>query len=64
MKVRVRMRGLEAGGAPDGTPEVDSGISMVWWSNFRIRRYCGGAGALGTCTSSSGIRRRRKGCSR
>jgi len=47
MKVIVRMRGPEAGGAPNGTPEiyiVDADGLVV---QFQHPRYCGGAGALG-----------------
>lgn len=47
MRVRVRMRGPEAGGAKEGTPELSfrdpDGIVI----QLQDRRYCGGAGPLG-----------------
>jgi catechol 2,3-dioxygenase-like lactoylglutathione lyase family enzyme len=52
MKAIVRMRGPEAGGAPNGTPEiyiVDADGLVV---QFQHPRYCGGAGALGDVCQS------------
>jgi catechol 2,3-dioxygenase-like lactoylglutathione lyase family enzyme len=47
MRMRVRMRGPEAGGAREGTPELyfrdADGIEI----QLQDSRYCGGAGALG-----------------
>ncbi|PYS05366.1 MAG: hypothetical protein DMG12_08085, partial [Acidobacteria bacterium] len=47
MRMRVRMRGPEAGGARDGTPEIyfsdPDGIVI----QLQDPLYCGGAGALG-----------------
>ena len=47
MRMRVRMRGPEAGGGRDGTPELyfsdPDGIVI----QLQDPRYCGGAGALG-----------------
>jgi catechol 2,3-dioxygenase-like lactoylglutathione lyase family enzyme len=52
MKVRVRMRGPESGGAPGGTPELyfadPDGIVV----QLQDPTYCGGAGALGNVCSS------------
>jgi catechol 2,3-dioxygenase-like lactoylglutathione lyase family enzyme len=46
-KPRVRMRGADLGGAPNGTPEIyfadPDGISV----QIQHTSYCGGAGALG-----------------
>ncbi len=47
MKVRVRMRGPEAGGAPGGTPEVYVGDPDGVVVQLQDPRYGGGAGALG-----------------
>ena len=47
MKVRVRMRGPEAGGAKEGTPKSTSAIPTASSVQLQDPRYCGGAGALG-----------------
>lgn len=47
MKVRVRMRGPEAGGAKEGTPELYFGDPDGLVIQLQDSRYCGGAGALG-----------------
>jgi catechol 2,3-dioxygenase-like lactoylglutathione lyase family enzyme len=47
MKARVRMRGPEAGGAKDGTPELYFGDPDGIVVQLQDPRYCGGAGALG-----------------
>lgn len=47
MKVRVRMRGPEAGGAPGGTPEIYVGDPDGVVVQLQDPRYCGGAGVLG-----------------
>ncbi len=47
MRVRVRMRGPEAGGAKDGTPEIYVGDADGIVVQLQDPRYCGGAGALG-----------------
>jgi len=47
MKVRVRMRGPEAGGAKEGTPELSFGDPDGIVIQLQDPRYCGGAGALG-----------------
>ena len=52
MKVRVRMRGPENGGAKDGTPELYMGDPDGIVCQLQDPGYCGGAGALGNvCTS-------------
>jgi catechol 2,3-dioxygenase-like lactoylglutathione lyase family enzyme len=51
MKVRVRMRGPEAGGAKEGTPELSFGDPDGLVVQLQDRRYCGGAGALGNVCS-------------
>jgi catechol 2,3-dioxygenase-like lactoylglutathione lyase family enzyme len=52
MKVRVRMRGPESGGAPGGTPELyfadPDGIVV----QLQDPTYCGGSGVLGNVCSS------------
>jgi catechol 2,3-dioxygenase-like lactoylglutathione lyase family enzyme len=52
MKVRVRMRGPESGGAPGGTPELyfadPDGIVV----QLQDPRYCGGGGALGNACAA------------
>src|SRR5262245_38498675 len=52
MHMRVRMRGPDAGGAKEGTPEFyftdPDDISI----QLQDSRYCGGAGALGNVCSS------------
>lgn len=47
MKVRVRVRGPEAGGAKDGTPEIYVGDADGIVVQLQDPKYCGGAGALG-----------------
>lgn len=51
LKVRVRMRGPESGGAPGGTPEVYVGDPDGIVVQLQDPRYCGGGGVLGdACT--------------
>ena len=51
MKVRVRMRGPDAGGAKEGTPELSFGDPDGIVIQLQDPRYCGGGGALGNvCT--------------
>jgi catechol 2,3-dioxygenase-like lactoylglutathione lyase family enzyme len=53
MKVRVRMRGPENGGAKEGTPELFMGDPDGMVIQLADTRYCGGAGALGeVCLAS------------
>jgi catechol 2,3-dioxygenase-like lactoylglutathione lyase family enzyme len=52
MKVRVRMRGAEAGGAKEGTPEIYVGDPDGIVVQLQDPRYCGGAGVLGEVCSS------------
>jgi len=47
MKVRVRVRGPEAGGAKDGTPEIYVGDADGIVVQLQDPKYCGGGGALG-----------------
>lgn len=47
LKMRVRMRGADAGGAPEGTPELYVGDPNGFVIQLQDPRYCGGAGALG-----------------
>jgi catechol 2,3-dioxygenase-like lactoylglutathione lyase family enzyme len=47
MKVRVRMRGPEAGGATNGTPELYFGDPDGIVCQLQDASYCGGAGVLG-----------------
>jgi len=47
MRVRVRMRGPEAGGAKDGTPELSFRDPDGLVIQLQDRNYCGGAGPLG-----------------
>jgi catechol 2,3-dioxygenase-like lactoylglutathione lyase family enzyme len=47
MRVRVRVRGPEAGGAKDGTPEVYVGDPDGIVCQLQDPKYCGGAGAFG-----------------
>ena len=47
MRMRVRMRGPEAGGAKEGTPEFYFGDPDGLQIQLQDSRYCGGAGALG-----------------
>ena len=51
MKVRVRMRGPESGGAPGGTPEVYVGDPDGIIVQLQDPRYCGGGGVLGDACS-------------
>jgi len=46
-KMRVRMRGPDAGGAQGGTPELYVGDPNGFVIQLQDPRYCGGAGALG-----------------
>jgi catechol 2,3-dioxygenase-like lactoylglutathione lyase family enzyme len=48
MKVRVRMRGPEAGGAKEGTPELYIGDPDGLVVQLQDTTYCGGAGVLGS----------------
>jgi catechol 2,3-dioxygenase-like lactoylglutathione lyase family enzyme len=51
MKVRVRIRGPEAGGAKDGTPEIYFGDPDGIVMQLQDSRYCGGSGTFGEiCT--------------
>lgn len=47
MKVRVRMRGLESGGAKEGTPELYVGDPGGVVVQLQDPTYCGGAGVMG-----------------
>ena len=47
MKMRVRMRGSDAGGAQEGTPELYVGDPNGFVIQLQDPRYCGGAGPLG-----------------
>ena len=47
MKVRVRMRGPESGGAKEGTPELYFGDPDGIVVQLQDTTYCGGAGVLG-----------------
>ena len=47
MEVRIRMRGAEFGGAPEGTPELYFGDPDGVVVQLQDSRYCGGAGLLG-----------------
>jgi catechol 2,3-dioxygenase-like lactoylglutathione lyase family enzyme len=47
MTVRVRMRGPEAGGAAEGTPEIFLGDPSGIVVQLQDPSYCGGTGALG-----------------
>ena len=51
MKVRVRMRGPESGGAPGGTPEVYVGDPDGIVVQLQDPSYCGGGGVLGNACS-------------
>jgi len=51
MKVRVRMRGPQNGGAPGGTPEVYVGDPDGIIVQIQDPRYCGGGGVLGDACS-------------
>ena len=47
MEVRIRMRGEEFGGAPEGTPELYFGDPDGVVIQLQATTYCGGAGVLG-----------------
>ena len=47
MRMHVRMRGPEAGGAKEGTPELYFGDPDGLEIQLQDYRYCGGAGAMG-----------------
>ena len=47
MEVRIRMRGAEFGGAPEGTPELYFGDPDGVVVQLQDTTYCGGAGLLG-----------------
>jgi catechol 2,3-dioxygenase-like lactoylglutathione lyase family enzyme len=47
MKVRVRLRGPENGGAKEGTPEMYVGDPNGLVIQIQDTQYCGGAGAMG-----------------
>jgi catechol 2,3-dioxygenase-like lactoylglutathione lyase family enzyme len=47
MKVHIRMRGAEYGGAPEGTPELYFGDPDGIVVQIQDSTYCGGAGVLG-----------------
>jgi catechol 2,3-dioxygenase-like lactoylglutathione lyase family enzyme len=47
MKMRVRMRGSDAGGAQEGTPELYVGDPNGFVIQLQDPRYCGGAGPIG-----------------
>ena len=47
MRSRIRMRGEEAGGAPEGTPELYVGDPDGVVIQLQDSGYCGGAGLLG-----------------
>jgi len=51
MKVRVRLRGPESGGAPGGTPEIYVGDPDGIVVQLQDPRYCGGGGVLGDACS-------------
>ena len=48
MEVRIRMRGEEFGGAPEGTPELYFGDPDGIVIQLQDTTYCGGAGVLGS----------------
>jgi catechol 2,3-dioxygenase-like lactoylglutathione lyase family enzyme len=52
MKVRVRMRGAENGGAKEGTPEMYIGDPDGIVVQVQDTSYCGGAGVLGNVCPS------------
>ncbi len=52
MRARVRMRGAEAGGAKEGTPELYFGDPDGVVVQLQDPTYCGGAGVLGNVCSS------------
>ena len=52
MRMRVRMRGLEAGGAKEGTTEFSFRDPDGLVVQLQDSRYCGGAGPLGSVCSN------------
>jgi catechol 2,3-dioxygenase-like lactoylglutathione lyase family enzyme len=52
MKIRVRMRGPEVGGAPQGTPELYFGDPDGIVVQLQDPSYCGGGGPLGNVCSA------------
>ena len=52
MRVRIRMRGADFGGDPDGTPELYFGDPDGIVVQLQDTTYCGGAGALGACLTA------------
>jgi catechol 2,3-dioxygenase-like lactoylglutathione lyase family enzyme len=52
LRARVRMRGPEAGGAKEGTPEIYFGDPDGITIQLQAPTYCGGAGLLGEMCSS------------
>lgn len=52
MKVRVRMRGPDAGGANEGTPELYFGDPDGIVCQLQDASYCGGAGVLGNACAA------------
>jgi catechol 2,3-dioxygenase-like lactoylglutathione lyase family enzyme len=61
MKVRIRMRGEDVGGAKKGTPEMYVGDPDGIVLQLQDRKYCGGAGYLGDVCSASAEPAPRKG---
>ena len=53
LRARVRMRGENAGGAKEGTPEIYFGDPDGITIQLQDAKYCGGAGVLGEVCSSS-----------
>ncbi len=51
-RVRIRMRGADFGGAPDGTPELYFGDPDGVVVQLQDTTYCGGAGGLGECVTA------------
>ena len=52
MRVRIRMRGEEFGGAPEGTPELYVGDPDGVVIQLQETRYCGGRGVVGEICDS------------
>ena len=52
LRARVRMRGENAGGAKEGTPEIYFGDPDGITIQLQDAKYCGGAGVLGEMCSS------------
>ena len=52
MQVRIRMRGEEFGGAPEGTPELYVGDPDGVVVQLQDTRYCGGSGLFGEVCDS------------